>query len=57
MLSREYPPALEHADVASGVMVLHLGLEPAEMLIFFRPQYETEVHWEETPIKGLTPLR
>ncbi|MGN6545794.1 MAG: ATP-binding protein [Aureliella sp.] len=51
-LSIDYAPAGEHFDVASGAMVLHLGLEPADMLIFFRPQYETEVNWGGNPEKS-----
>lgn len=50
-LSEHYAAARQFVDVASGAMVLHLGLEPADMLIFFRPQYETEVHWGGNPEK------
>ncbi|MGN6135394.1 MAG: ATP-binding protein [Aureliella sp.] len=51
-LANDYPPAAEFADLASGALVLPLGLEPMEMLIFFRPQYVTEVKWGGNPEKS-----
>lgn len=38
-------------NTASGVLVLQFGSEQSEMLIFFRPQYVTEVHWGGNPDK------
>lgn len=51
-LSSVYAPALEHADTASGALVLPIGLEATEMLIFFRPQYVTEATWGGNPEKS-----
>ncbi len=50
-LSSVYIPATDYVEVASGIMVLHLGMEPREMLIFFRPQYVREVNWAGNPEK------
>ncbi len=51
LLSNEYPYATEHVDVASGALVVRLGVNPSDMLIFFRPQYVTEVKWGGNPEK------
>ncbi len=41
----------ELIDSASGVLVLQLAADQSEQLIFFRPQYETEVQWGGNPEK------
>lgn len=41
----------ELIDRASGVLVLQLGADHSEMLLFFRPQYVTEVYWAGNPEK------
>lgn len=38
-------------NTASGILVLQFGTDQAEMLIFFRPQYVTEVQWGGNPDK------
>ncbi len=39
-------------EFASGAMVLQLGMDQTEMVIFFRPQYVTEVRWGGNPEKS-----
>ena len=39
-------------ELASGILVLRLGSDPSEMLIFFRPQYVREVQWAGNPEKS-----
>lgn len=39
-------------ESASGLLVLQLGADASEMLIFFRPQYVSEVNWGGNPEKS-----
>ena len=44
-------PLEQLIDSASGLLVLQLGIDASEMLIFFRPQYVSEVNWGGNPEK------
>ncbi len=45
-------PFEELIDSASGMLVLQIGANESEMVIFFRPQYVSEVKWGGNPEKA-----
>lgn len=51
-MSRRSSLSHQLIDAASGVLVLQLSANHSDMLIFFRPQYVTEVHWAGNPDKS-----
>ncbi len=57
MRDGEQPIAMmeQLVEAASGILVLQFGTDPTEMLIFFRPQYVTEVKWGGNPEKCAIP--
>lgn len=50
-LPKDFPAALEHKAIASGILACRLSRELKEYIIWFRPEVATTVHWAGNPDK------
>lgn len=50
-LSRLYPPALDYASAASGVLAVRAGTSQNDFLLWFRPEFQHTVKWAGNPHK------
>jgi len=48
-LSRDYPPAAEFADVASGLLAIPLSRSNRNLMLWFRPEIPHTVNWGGNP--------
>lgn len=48
-LSRDYPPAAEFVDVASGVIAVQISRTRRDMIMWFRPETMRTVNWAGNP--------
>lgn len=48
-LSRNYPPAAEFVDVASGVIAVQISRTRRDMIMWFRPETMRTVNWAGNP--------
>ncbi|WP_316737164.1 ATP-binding protein [Pedobacter aquatilis] len=55
-LSEIFHPAKKYKDVASGVLVCTLSKDLNEMIIWFKPEQITTVHWAGNPEKPVEQL-
>jgi light-regulated signal transduction histidine kinase (bacteriophytochrome) len=55
-LSDVYPWMLEHVAVASGVLSIRLGGGSNDMILFFRPEFVSEIDWAGKPEKNVVEL-
>lgn len=54
-LATMHPPAAEHSDVASGLVIARFHRERRGYLLWFRPELRHEVRWGGNPEKAVTP--
>ncbi|UFN49746.1 GAF domain-containing protein [Roseomonas sp. OT10] len=54
-LPEAYPPALEFADIASGVLAMSISRAPNAFILWFRPELVKTVTWAGNPNKPTEP--
>ncbi len=55
-LPQLYPPAMEFADVASGLIALSVSKMPRDYVLWFRPEMIRTVTWAGDPNKPIEPV-
>lgn len=53
-LMEHYPAAKEYMASASGILAFNIGLDPNDMIIWFRPDQITDVLWGGNPDRTLS---
>lgn len=46
-----WPPARDHAALASGILAISVSREPKDFIVWFRPEVVTTVKWAGNPVK------
>jgi len=54
-LGEVWSPAVEFADVASGLLVISVSHDPSDFIIWFRPELVGTADWAGRPEKDATP--
>lgn len=51
-LPKHFPPAADYTATAAGLMAIRISSEPADYLLWFKPEVHRTVHWGGNPTKA-----